>query len=774
MLSMLLSPRSAWLPALALALVLIPDARAQGVTTAAMSGFVTDEAGEPLPGANIVALHQPSGTQYGAVSRASGAYNIPNMRIGGPYTLTVTFVGFEPTTERDLFLSLGQNLRLDVRLAEQAVGLEGIEVTAEQDEVLNADRTGAATFVNPEQVAQLPSIKRSTRDLTRLDPRSDGNFSFGGRNWLYNNVSLDGSYFNNPFGLDDPAPGGQTNAEPVPFDAVEQVQVSIAPFDVREGGFTGANINTVTKSGTNTFRASAYSFFRNEDLIGNTVSGEEVVANPDLSFNQSGFTLGGPLLRDKLFFFVNAELERRDDPGTNFAASTNGAGGFGKSRVEAEVMQQIRQRMIEAYDYDPGPFEGYVNETDNDKLLLKLDWNVNDRNNLSFRYNFLDARRDLPPHPFVLSFANTGRGPNSTSLPFRNSGYAINNELHSFAFELNSRGGTFANRFFASYNRFRDFREPFSEPFPTIEIGEGGVTYTTLGHEPFSIHNILDQDVIQITNNFTYFRNRHIVTVGANFEAFLFFNSFNIFRHGVFFLPDEFGVGSTFESLDDFFARTDPGKPLCDPFAFDPGCRVNFRGLVTPETTPFKGEEIDVGQIAFYAQDEFLVSPTFNLTIGLRVDVPIYFTDPVANPFSTGLTLLDEDDQPVTIDQADLPGASPLWSPRIGFNWNATGDRTTQVRGGTGIFTGRVPFVWVGNVISNPGNNPNLFPNIPLEQVPDDHETSDDSILQTSFDLNAMPDDFKFPQVWTTNLAVDQQLPWGLLGTLEFIYGKDL
>lgn len=475
---------------------------AQGVTTGAMSGLVTDANGEALPGANVVAVHEPSGTQYGTAVRSGGVYNIPNMKIGGPYTVTVTFIGYRTQKEENIFLNLGQNLRLDFRLTEEAIEMEIIEVTAEQDEVLNANRTGAATFINSEEVQQLPSIKRSTRDLIRLDPRNDGNYSFSGRNWLFNNISLDGSYFNNPFGLDDPAPGGQTNAEPVPYDAVEQVQVSVAPFDVRQSGFTGASVNTVTKSGTNQFRGSVYSFLRNEDLLGNKVRGRDVIANPDLTFNQSGFTLSGPLIQNKLFFFVNGELERTDTPGTNFVADRDGNIQFGESRVSFDVMNQIRQRMIDVYGYDPGTFEGFIHETDNDKLLLKLDWNINDNNNLTFRYNFLDARRDLPPHPFVLSANGSGRGPNENSLPFQNSGYQINNELHSFALELNSRGKSFANRFFFSYNRFRDFRNPFSEPFPTIEIAENGVTFTTVGHEPFSIHNILDQDVFQFTNKF--------------------------------------------------------------------------------------------------------------------------------------------------------------------------------------------------------------------------------------------------------------------------------
>lgn len=734
--------------------------RAQGVTTAGVNGIVTDQDGAGLVDATVVAVHVASGTQYSAVVRSGGAYTIPNMRVGGPYRVSVRLIGYRSETQEDIFLSLGQTLRLDFQLVPQAVELAGVEVVAEQHEVLNAGRTGAATFLDPEQVNLLPSVKRSTRDLTRLDPRSDGNFAFAGRNWLYNNVSLDGSYFNNPFGLDDPAPGGQTNAEPVPFDAIEQVQVSVAPFDVRQGGFTGANINSVTKSGTNLFRGSAYTFWRNEELLGNTVRGSPVVANPDLTFIQSGASFSGPIIPDKLFFFINAEIERTDDPGTNFVADTDGNVAFGESRVRASVMDQISQRLRDAYGYETGPYQGFIHETNNNKLIAKVDWNINANNNLSLRYNFLDAKRDLPPHPFVLSFNNTGRGPNESSLPFQNSGYAINNELHSFAFELNSRSGSFANRFFASYNRFRDFREPFSDPFPTIEIGEGPVTYTTAGHEPFSIHNILDQDVWQVTNDFSVFRGNHVLTFGANFETFGFFNSFNIFRHGVFFLPYFTGIGSTFSSVQEFLDETDPTNPN----------QLDFNAMVG--SGPFKGENIDVGQIAAYVQDEILVSPRFNLRVGMRVDFPLYFTDPVANPFSTGLTALDENDNAETVNQADLPGATPLLSPRVGFNWNVTGDRRTQIRGGTGVFSGRVPFVWVGNVISNPGANPNLWGpfNTGGQQIP----TSDDAILQQSFDVNATDPDFVWPQLWTTDIAIDQELPGGVLGTVEVLYGKDL
>ena len=732
---------------------------AQGVTTGQISGIVTERGGGPVADAAVTAIHVPSGTQYRGITRATGAYTIPGMRVGGPYRVTATIIGYRPDTRSDIEVSLGQNLRVDFALERQALQVAGIEAVGAADPVLNPDRTGAATTVTPEEVALMPSIKRSTRDLTRLDPRSDGNFSFAGRNWLYNNISLDGSYFGNPFGLDDPAPGGQANAEPVPYDAVEQVQVSIAPFDVRQGGFTGANINTVTRSGTNQLRFSLYSFGRNESFQGNTVRGSAVSANPDLSFFQAGFSIGGPIRRDKLFFFLNFELERTDDPGTAFSAwdGAGGTPGFGVSRVRRDTMDLIRQRMMAVYGYDTGPYEGYILETDNNKLLARLDWNISENSNLSFRYNYLDASRDQGPHPFVLSYANAGRGPNSTTLPFRNSGYAINNSLHSFAAEWNSRTARRANRLFASYNRFRDHRDPFSTPFPTIDIGQNGVGYTTVGHEPFSIHNILDQDVLQLTDNLSFYRGNHTITLGTTFESFHFFNSFNIFRHGVFFLPYGLFPGTaTFDSPRQFLDSLNSATP--PPFASFVGS-----GL-------YKGEFVHVGQWALYAQDELIATPRLNISLGMRVDFPIYFTKPVDNPFSRGLTARDETGATEIVDQSKMPSATPLFSPRIGFNLNAAGDRRTQLRGGTGIFTGRVPFVWVGNVLSNPGANPNLAPGAgaPVRL------TKDSSQLAQSFDVNAMDPGFKWPQAWTTDFAIDQRLPWDLVGTLEFIYSKDI
>jgi len=730
---------------------------AQGVTTAAMNGLVQDADGNPLPGANIIAEHMPSGTQYGASTRENGLFNLPNLRIGGPYTVTVSYIGYISAKQENINLDLGLNFRLEFTLQSEAVKIGEVVVSAEQDAVMNSSRTGAETSVTLSEVQNLPSIKRTTRDLIRLDPRSDGNYSFGGKNWLYNNISVDGSYFNNPFGLDDPAPGGQTAAEPIPYDAIDQLQVSIAPFDVKQGGFTGAGVNTVTKSGSNQWTGSLYTYGRNETFVGNEVDGNKVVANPQLSYYQSGFSVSGPIIENKLFFFLNGEIERRTDPGSNFVADRDGNLTFGESRVSASTMDAIRNRMIQVYGYDPGVYEGYDFNTNNEKILLKLNWNVNENNDLVFRYNRLDANRGLGPHPFVLSFNGTGRGPNESSLPFQKSGYVINNLLNSYVLEWNARGKNFSNRFFVSYNQFRDNRDPNSGDFPTIEIGEGGVTYTTVGEEPFSNHNILDQDVLQITNNFDYYLGDHVITAGATYEYYKYFNSFNIFRNGLFQLPLMFG-GTTFSSLQEFFDATDPALPDSE--------RADFLGRIG--SGPYKGEFIEVGQLSVYAQDEFIVSPKFNLKFGLRVDIPMYYTEPVANPFSTGLTLLDENDNPEVVDQAKMPDTQFLFSPRIGFNWDINGDRVTQLRGGTGIFTGRVPFVWIGNQVSNPGANPNLYPAAaPIE-------TKDNSVLQQSFDLNALVPDFKWPQLWVTDIAVDHMFPDNWLVTLEALYGKDI
>ncbi len=729
---------------------------AQGVTTSAMRGVVLDAKGEPLPGASVVATHLPSGTQYGASARENGQYDLLNLRVGGPYELKVSFVGFQTFTQNDIQLVLGKTHDSRITLTEEGLALDEIVVRGNSG-VINNDRTGASTNINNNAIRTLPTISRSTEDFTRLTPQSSG-LSFGGRNTLYNNFSLDGSIFNNSFGLDAPTPGGQTNSQPVSLDAIEQIEVSLAPYDVRQGGFTGAGVNAVTKSGTNDFKGTVYHYFRNENLIGDRV-GDVEITNPELNFNQSGLALGGPILRNRLFFFVNAEITRRDDPGQTFRpagsaeeaqAALNGQAP-GVSRVLENDLVTIRQRLLDAYGYDVGDYRDFIYQTYSDKFLAKLDLNLGKTNTFSIRYNYLKSWREQGPHPIAI--APSSRVPSVNTLQFANSGYTINNNLHSLVAELNSNfAQKISNKLQVSYSAFRDFRElPTGQRFPMIDITQGGTTYTSVGTEQFSAENRLDQNIFQVTDNLSYFANAHILTGGFTYEGFDFVNDFNLQRFGYPF----------FGGLDynTFLQITDPTSPLYkkNPLTLDangnPTEDLDLNAVAQAGgTRPVKSVQVNVAQLGLYVQDEWQLRPNFKLTLGLRADLPIYRTDVAQNPQVAAATFLDPDGTPTRVDVTNFPKATPLWSPRVGFNYSRSGgEYTTQVRGGTGIFTGRIPFVWIGNQASNAGFD-NFY----------------------TFQVNATANNFRFPQVWRSNLAVDQELPGGITATAEFIYTKDL
>ena len=627
------------------------------------------------------------------------------------------------------FLALGQNVRVEFKLSDESVGLSEIVVSSHQDNDLNADRTGAATNISKKEIDALPTISRSTSDYTRLTPQASGG-SFGGRNSYYNNFSLDGSIFNNSFGLDVPTPGGQTNAQPVSLDAIDQIQVTLAPYDVRQGGFTGAGINSVTKSGTNTFKGSVYSFIRNESMIGKKVGNLEL-ENPNLSYGLYGFRVGGPILENKLFFFVNAEMERREEPATTLLASKPGSSGANVSNVSASDLDEIQKTLKDVYGYETGAYENYNHKTENEKLLAKIDWNINQDHDFSFRYNYLRSWRDVLPHPAISA---GGRGPNLNSLPFENTSYIINNDINSFVSQLTSRfGNNYSNHLTVAYTAFRDYRESKSANFPSIDINKNGLNYASFGLERFSTNNILDQNVFQITDDFSIYMNDHIITVGASMETFGFMNSFNLFYY----------PGYTFASMDDFRLHTNPNDP------------ANFNDfnadVANSNTKPYKVAEFSVGQVSLYAQDEWQVNDKLKLTGGIRMDMPTYFDKPEANPVIEAKTFKDEFGNDVKIDVSHLPSATPLLSPRIGFNYDVKGDRSTQLRGGTGVFTGRLRFVWIGNQFSNRTIDPFY-----------------------TFQINATSENFKWPQVWRTDFAIDQELPWGMIGTLEGIYNKDI
>ncbi|MCK5077729.1 MAG: TonB-dependent receptor [Calditrichia bacterium] len=702
---------------------------AQGVTTASVNGNVKDNSGQVLAGANVVVVHEPSGTVYGASTHENGRYYVQGIRVGGPYTITVSFMGYSTKKQENVFLGLGQDLRFSFELEQTTLTAEAIIVEAEMDKVMSPDKTGASTNIDQEQLETLPTISRSAGDIYRLTPQASGN-SFGGRNNYYNNFSLDGSIFNNSFGLDVPTTGGQTNAQPVSLDAIEQIQINIAPFDVRQGGFTGAGINSVTRSGTNIFSGSVYNFTRNEKFIGENVN-DTKVENLDLTYRQSGFRFGGPIKKDKLFFFINAEQERRNEPATSIIANDGSATGANVSRVSVSDIEEVRTTLDEVYGYKTGDYQGYDHKTENDKFLLKLDWNISNNHNATFRYNRLSSWRDVLPHPAISA---GGRGPSVNSIPFENTSYEINNDLNSFVGELNSRfSNKYANHVRLSYTSFRDYRNSKSEPFPSVDINQDGSNYISFGLERFSTNNLLDQDVLQFTDDFTTYFIDHVVTVGVSYESFKFNNSFNLF-----FYP-----GPSYANMDSFRVHTDPD----DLDNFD-----NYNEMVSSANqNEFKMDEVDLGQLSFYAQDEWQYADNIILTYGLRLDMPVYSTDPKSDPVVTAETFYDDDGNEAEFDPGKLPDTKLLWSPRIGFNWDVNRDRTLQLRGGTGIFTGRLRFVWISNQISNGFIAPFY-----------------------TFQLNATHKDFKWPQSWRTNLGIDKKLPYGLVGTLEGIYSKDI
>jgi hypothetical protein len=712
-------------------------------TTSKINGIITDTTGETLFGANIMALHTPTGTVSGATALDNGRYALSNLRIGGPYTISVSYLGYKSKKITNVFLTLGKTTNINVVLSEDSNTLEEIVISSGKNTVFNNDRTGAQTSIRSKDLRTLPTISRSAADFTRLDPSASGG-SFGGRNDQFNNFTLDGSIFNNPFGLDAATPGGQTASQPVSLDAIEQISVSTAPYDVTLSGFTGASVNAVTKSGTNAVIGTVYGFFRNQDFTGGKIKGESIFV-PKLTQSQTGVSIGAPIIKDKLFVFVNFEKDERSDLGQSWLPNT-GSNAINESRVLKGDLDEV-QSALAGIGYETGAYEGFTHNSNSTKGLFKLDWNINKDNRLSFVYNFLNASRDLPAHPTALGF----RGPSSQMLQFENTGYQINNNLNSFLVELNSTiSNNITNKLQAGYTHFDDFRTPKSAPMPAFRIQDGnGGNYIIAGHEPFSINNKLDQKVFQITNNLNINKGNHNYTVGFSFEKFEFDNSFNLGAYG---LGDDRGYvgafGGDFADMAAFRTGISNGL-LADAFA---AAQNTFNDKNADDSWALA--ETNVGQFALYAQDDWNVSANFKLSYGVRFDKPLFFDSaqkaqevidksfylpetPYTNP-ATGETVL--------FDSTQMPNNNFLISPRIGFNWDVNGDSTLQLRGGSGLFTGRFPFVWLGNQIGNP--------NVYYYQVVDPN--------------------FKFPQVWRTSFGVDMQLKDGTILTTDVFYTKDI
>ena len=724
-------------------------------TTAALGGRITAGNDEGLVGATVQLLHTPTGTLYGTTALDDGYYNLTNLRVGGPYTVTVSYLGYQTDVTEGINLKLGEKRQLDLVLTEDGETLDEVVVSARKNSVINSDRTGAATQIGATELERLPTISRSASDFTRLTPSSDGN-SFAGRNDQFNNFTLDGSIFNNPFGLDAATAGGQSNAQPISLDAIDQIQVNLAPYDVTQAGFTGAAVNAVTKSGTNEFHGTVFGFFRNQDLTGGKVAGDKIFV-PELRQVQTGASFGGPIIRNKLFFFANFELERREDLGSNFIAARNGVSGDQVSRVEAADLQAISDGLFSRYGYRTGPFEGYLHATDNEKGLFKLDWNIAPGNTLTATYNFLSAGRDNNAHPSALG----RRGPDATTLQYFNSGYRINNNINSGIVEWRSLfAENFSNKLQVGYTAYRDSRDPFSAPFPSLLIQRDGTNYIVAGHEPFSVNNRLDQDVYQLTNNLQYFAGKHTLTAGISFERFEFDNSFNLGGNGGVFGPADPVAQSSPAAFIEALNSSSPitlDTAVANAAAYFAAGREPGNGF---DGSSFALAETNVGQLGLYLQDEFTVTEDFTLTLGLRLDKPLYFdteekireniarkggTVAEGGTYAPSVTYYNEDAEAVQLNSTELPDNSFLFSPRLGFNWDVTGDQRFQLRGGSGLFTGRFPFVWIGNQVANPD----------------------------FFFYNTTAPSFQFPQVWRSNLGADLAVGTGWTVTTDLIYTAD-
>jgi hypothetical protein len=748
---------------------------AQGVTTAAVGGQVTGANAAPISGAIVTALHVPSGTRYQGLTRSDGRYTIPGMRVGGPYTITASYIGYEDAAQENVTLNLGVQTDVNFQLRESAIRLEGISVTAASGGILSSDRTGAATAVSREAIATLPSLTGRLEDFARLSPQyrpSDNpvvNFSFAGQDNRLNNITVDGSYFNNSFGLAG-QPGDRTGVAPISLAAIEQIQINIAPYDVRQGNFVGASVNTVTRSGTNEFRGSLYHQFRDQELVGTTAAGSDFDPGT-FNVKKWGGWLSGPIWQNRLFFFASYENDKLTEPGTTFLANTGGqTPGGSVTRVNAGDLDALSNFLSTNFGYETGPYQGYEHLVPATRVLAKLDFNLNDQNRFSLRYTHLDSETDvLVSNSSSLGFGN--RRSSTTGLNFQNSNYQILENIRSVVGEWNSIIGTnMSNNLIVGYTKNDESRKSRGTMFPFVDILDAGSVYTSFGFEPFTPNNELRYNSFQLQNNFTYQLPGHGLTFGVSAERY---ESENVF------FPGSQSV-YVYNSLEDFY--TDANDFLVNPTrATSPVTLRNFQ--VRWSNIPGQEKPIQPLEVVFaglYVQDEWQASDNLKLTAGLRVDAPFFGDTGFKNSAVDAMDFRDEDGNTVRYATDKLPDSNLLWSPRLGFNWDARGDRSTQVRGGTGIFTGRPAYVWISNQIGENGvltgfESLTNTTDRPFNPDPNAYKPANvTGAPAASYALAFTDPEFKFPQLWRTNIAIDQQLPWGIIGTGEFLYGRDV
>ena len=767
------APRRLWPLFVGSLLVLAFASSAHAQTTASLTGTVTDDTGETLPGVNVVAVHEPTGTQYGAATNAQGRYTILSMRVGGPYNVRASFVGYQTVQETGVQLQLGEKEVIDFQLRPKTQELDEVQVIAQRDRIISKTRTGAATNVSEEQIDRLPTVSRSLNSFTRLTPQASGDGSIGGRSNRYNSIQIDGATIDDVFGLAT-TPGGQAGAQPISLDAIQEFNVNIAPYDVRSSGFTGGQVNAITKSGTNNFEGMLRYRLGTEDFTG------DLDGQGTSEFDQDFFVgnVGGPIIKDKLFFFVNAEVKRESSPeatligdegGTNvfgIDGSTLSELGFGSTQAVLNEIQSIASSE-DLYNYNPGGLDPVTLDQNDTKLFAKIDWNINDNHRLTLRHNYVDA------------FDDSGLGRGNSFFDFGSQLYEFQSTQNSSVAQLNSTiGDNMFNEARVVYTRIRDERVP-NNPFPSVSLELGNQT-VEMGVGRFNQANRLDQNLVEVTNDFTYVAGDHTFTSGFNLNVYDFENLFIQDFFGTYTF-EQFSVGDEVITPIEAFRR---GQPTSYQYSY-----------ATPEADSEKPiAAFTAYQAGLYVQDEWQVNDDFRLTGGLRVDMPIIPQEPTANPDAEATFGVGTD---------RIASGNLLWSPRLGFNYTVTPlgeDLETQVRGGAGLFAGRPPFVFISNQYSNTGAD--LFridETIPVEDAyandtglydpgirfmplssgdnPSNQPTPAESDLldiEETTEINLIDDDFKYPQTFRTNLAVDQQLPFGFVGTLEGILSQSV
>ena len=743
------------------------------VTTSSMNGRVTDEKGEPVVGAAVVATHEPSGTVYGAIVNQNGQYTINGMRAGGPYKVEVSSVGYNSLLFKDVTLQLAETYNLSATLKESTEFLEQVVVIGTAKSKFSNERTGAATNIDNSQIAALPTVSRSITDVTRLSPYGGNGMSFAGADGRTANFTVDGANFNNNFGLSEKLPGG---GSPISIDAIEEMQVVISPFDVRQTNFIGGGVNAITKSGTNTFKGTAYVYHKNENLRGDAIGGEQITgARAKDRTTTYGFTLGGPIVKNKLFFFVNYEYVNTPTIANRWRGSEDGKADANNyiSRTKLSDLQKVSDFVKNKYGYDTGSYTNFPADESNQKILARIDWNINDKNHLAVRYNYTLNRGWNAPNKTSMDGGTRASGARTSqySMSFANSMYAIDNSVHSVSLDLNSRiTDNLSNQFLATFSKLDDTRSTGSSEFPFIDILDGsGQNYMALGYELFSWNNAVHNTIANVRDDLTWYLGNHKVTGGLRYEYQMADNAY--MRNGTGYYR--------YSSLDDFLNGAAPEI-------------VNLTYGYNGEKNP--AARVRFSQASIYAQDEWSVRENFKLTYGVRFD-GLFFNnkDVVTNNAILKLNYYPKakDFKETHIDTGKWPGAQLAISPRVGFNWDVFNNKSLKVRGGTGLFSGRLPLVFFTNMPTNSGSvqyqaqinaknaakkgftmaefagglvkdaNGKVTTNALYQKLlglgyPANYKPEDGTVPSS---ISAVDSKFKMPQVWKTSLAVDYAIP---------------